>query len=200
MARERLGFERLLPMARHDGGERIEFEIEIGMAGCDHFVVDEFVFGAEVALQTFFGAVNYVSGFGHSQPDGFFVRPTGCGVLTKPAGSGPVTVFAGNAFGDFEFAALLLRLCVERVTGEAFRRVFGLRAKFENAGHPFTDIARKRLMGAAVFIFQNPSGIFGLENAAAGNRFDAAVATGGGARAGADVFHGFGDERFVVGA
>ena len=72
-------------MARHDSGKGIEFEIEIGMASSDHFVVDEFVFGTEVALQTFFGAMNYVSSFGHSQLDGFFVWPTGCGVLTKPA-------------------------------------------------------------------------------------------------------------------
>ena len=187
-------------MARHDGGKGIELEIEIRMAGGDHFVVDEFVLGTEVALQTFFGAMNYISSFGHSQLHGFFVRPTRCGVLTKPAGSGAVTVFAGNTFGDFEFAALLLRLCVERVAGEAFRRVFRFRAQFQNPGHAFADIARERLIGAAVLVFQNPGGIFGLENAAAGDGLDAAVATCGGAGTGTDVFHRFGDGRFVVGA
>ena len=187
-----LGFEGLLPMARHDSGKGIEFKIKVGMARSDHFVVYEFVFGAEVAFQTFFGAVNYVSRFRHAELDGFFVWPTGCGVLTEPAGSGPVTIFAGNTFGDFEFAALLLRLCVERVTGEAFRRVFGFRAHFQNPGHVFAGIARERLIGAAVLIFQNPSGIFGLENAAPSDGFDAAVTTRGGAGARANIFHWFG--------
>jgi len=56
-------FERLLPMTRHDSGEGIEFEIEIGVAGSDHFVIDEFIFCSEMALEAFFRASNHVAGF-----------------------------------------------------------------------------------------------------------------------------------------
>src|SRR5512135_1596848 len=42
-------FARRLPVPRHHGGKRIEFEIQIGMPGGDHFVVNEFFLRAEVA-------------------------------------------------------------------------------------------------------------------------------------------------------
>ena len=47
------------------------------------------------------------------------------------------------------------------------------------------------MVGAAVFVLKNPGGIFVLEDAAAGDGLDAAVAAGGGASARADVFDGF---------
>lgn len=111
-----------------------------------------------------------------------------------------MTVFAGNAFGNFEFAALLFGFGVKRVADEALGRFFGLCAQFQNPGHAFADVARERLIGAAVLIFQNPSGIFGLENAASSDGFDAAVATGGGTGTGPDIFHRFRSAGFVVSA
>jgi len=194
----RFGFERLFPMARHDGGKGIEFEIKIGMTGGDHFVVNKFVFRAEMAFKTFFGAINDVARFMHAEFDGFFVRPTGCGVRAEPTGSRAVTVFAGNAFSDFEFAALLFGFGVKRVALETLGSLFGFCAQFQNAGHAFADVTRESLIGAAVLIFQNPGGVFGLENAASGDGFDAAVATGGGAGAGPDIFHRFRSGGFIV--
>lgn len=178
-------------MARHHGGERVEFEIKIGVTGGDHFVVNEFVFGAEMAFETFFRAVNDVSRLVHAELDGPFMRPAGGSVRPEPARGRTVAILAGDAFCDFELAALLLGFCVERVAHEAFGRFFRFRAELEDARHALTDIAGESLVGAAVLVLQNPGGVFGLENAAAGDGADAAVATRSGARAGTDVFHRF---------
>src|SRR5215475_7766622 len=111
-----------------------------------------------------------------------------------------MTVFARNAFRDFKLAALLLGLCVKRVADKTFWRFFGFCAELENAGHAFADVAGESLISAAVFIFQDPRGIFGLEDATAGDGSDAAVAARGGARARTDEFHGLGTGTFCLSA
>ena len=111
-----------------------------------------------------------------------------------------MTVFARNAFRDFKLAALLLGFCVKRVADKTFWRFFGFCAELENASHAFADVASESLISAAVFIFQDPRGIFGLEDATAGDGSDAAVAARGGARARTDVFHGLGSGIFCLSA
>ena len=113
------------------------------------------------------------------------------GVLAKPSLRGSVAVFAGDAFGEFKRARAQFRRRSEYVARETFRRFFGF-AKFKNFGHAFADVAGERLEGPAVFVLDDPGRIFVLQDAAAGDGFDAAVATGGGARAGANVFVGGG--------
>jgi len=81
------------------------------------------------------------------------------------------------------------------VADQAFGRVFGFGFELQDASHAFTDRAGEGLVGAAVLVLQNPGGIFVLIDAAAGDGFYAAVATGGRARAGANVFNGLGRIR-----
>ena len=76
------------------------------------------------------------------------------------------------------------------MTGEAFGRLFGFCVKFQNANHAFADFTGKSLVGAAMFVLQDPCGIFVLQDTAAGDGLNAAVATGGGAGARANIFHG----------
>lgn len=187
-------------MARHHGGERVEFEIEIRVTGGDHFVVNEFVFGAEMAFKAFSRPVNDVSRLVHAKLDGLFVRPAVGRVRAKPARGWTVAVFARDSFGDFKLAALLFRFCIERVADEAFRRFFCFSTQFQNPCYAFADVPGESLIRAAVLVFQNPGGIFSLENATASDRFYASVATCGGAGAGTDVFHWLSGRIFCLGA
>ena len=102
-----------------------------------------------------------------------------------------MAIFAGDAFGQFEGAAALFRSRVQRVTRQTFRRFFGFGIEFQDAGDAFADISSQRLIRVAVLVFDDPGRVFVLQNAAAGDGFDAAVAACGGAGAGADVFDGF---------
>lgn len=77
---KRSPFARRFPVAGHHRGERIEFKKKIGMSGGDYFAVDKFLFRAEVAFETFSGAVNDVARVVHAQRDGFFVWPIARGV------------------------------------------------------------------------------------------------------------------------
>jgi len=109
-----------------------------------------------------------------------------------------MAVFAGDAFGDFEFAALLFGFCVESVADETFWGFFGFGAELQNVRHAFANVAGECLIRAAVFVFQNPGGVFGLEDAAAGNGTNAAVAARGRTGTRADIFHRFGGGRFCL--
>ena len=102
-----------------------------------------------------------------------------------------MAIFAGDAFGQFERTAALLRRRIEGMTSQTFRRFFGFRIEFEDTGDAFPDVSGQILIRVAVPVFDNPGGVFVLENAAAGYGFDAAVAARGGAGAGPNVFHGF---------
>ena len=73
------------------------------------------------------------------------------------------------------------------MTGQAFRGFFGF-SQIQNFRHTLADVAGQRLIGATVLVLNDPGGIFILQNAAAGHRFYTAMATGGGAGAGADIF------------
>ena len=101
--------------------------------------------------------------------------------------------FTGNTFGNFKRAATLLRSGVKGMASKTFWGFFGfgVGAELQDASHALAHIASQGLISAAVFILKNPGGIFVLQNAAAGNRFDAAVAAGGGAGTGSNVFDGF---------
>jgi len=155
-------------------------------------VVDEFLFRPEVALQAFFGAMNDVARVMHARGDGFFVRPVARGVRTEPGRGWAMAVFAGDAFGYLEWPAALLGRGVKRVAREALRSFFRFRAQLQNAGHPFADIASQRLVGVAVLVLDDPGRIFVLQDPAASDRLDAAVAACRGARARSDVFHRLG--------
>src|SRR6476646_4681360 len=120
-----------------------------------------------MTLETFFRAMNYVARIGHTQRDGLFVRPVARGVRTEPRGGGAVAIFAGDAFRQFERADAEVRRWVEHMASEALRRIFSLRIEFQNPGDAFADFSGKGLIRAAVFIRNDPHGIFVLENAAA---------------------------------
>jgi hypothetical protein len=109
-------------------------------------------------------------------------------VLAEPGLRRAVAIFAAHSFRNFKWASALLRHGVEGVAGEALRRLLRFCTKFQDAGHPFADIAGERLVRAGVFIFQNPSAVFVLKNAAFGDGLDAAVAGRGCAGARPDVF------------
>jgi len=177
-------------MARHDGGKGIEFEIKIGMAGGDHFVVDEFFLCAQMAFEAEVCAVDDIAGVAHAERDGSFVRPIARGVRTEPGGSGTVARLAGDTFGNFKRPPALFGRGVEGVADEALGRICCFRAEFQDAGHAFADVTCEGLVGAAMLVLQNPRGIFVLQHAAARDRSDAAVATGGGAGTGANILYG----------
>src|SRR5579884_860828 len=98
-------------MARHDRGEGIQLEVKIGVAGGDHFVIDEFALRAEMAFEALFGARDYVARVHHAKADGFGVlfRGIACRVLAEPSLRGSVAIFAAHTLGDFKGAASLLR-------------------------------------------------------------------------------------------
>ncbi len=157
------------------------------MAGSNHFVVNKFFFCAEVAFEAFFRAMNDVARIAHAERDGFFVRPVTRSVRAEPGGGGAVAIFARDAFGEFEGAAALVGCGVQRVAGKTFRRFFGFSVEFQDAGDAFANFTGQRLIGVAVLVLDDPGGILVLQNAAARDGFDAAVATRGGAGAGANV-------------
>src|SRR5215510_11325997 len=148
--------------------------------------------------QTSLRAMNYVASASHAESNRFCVllRRFAFRMLAEPGLRRSVAVFAAHTLCDFEWSAAALRRGVERVARQTFRRLFRFRAKFQNAGHAFADVARERLIRARVLILQNPRGIFILKDAAFRNRFHAAVAGGGGTRSGTNVF-GFGPFRIL---
>src|SRR5271163_969619 len=160
------------------------------MASGNHFVIDEFAGRAKMTLETFSRTHDYVARIYHIKIMHrlqVFFRRIARGVLAEPALRGSMAIFAGHAFHDFEFSPDQFRWRRERVAGETLRRVFGF-AKTQNLRHAFAHVAGQRLVGSAVLVLDNPSGIFVLQDAAASHWFDAAVATSGGAGAGSDVF------------
>ena len=191
----RRGLPGLIPVARHDRGEGIELEEKIGVAGRNHFVVDEFLAGTEVALEALFGARDDAARVGHVQFDGLRVLFGGIfrSVLAEPALGRAVAVLAADAFGDVERAAALLGRGVESVANQAFLRFFRFGAELQDTGHALANVSGEGLVGSAVLVLQNPSGIFVLKDAAAGDRFDAAMTAGGGAGARADI-----SSRFIL--
>jgi hypothetical protein len=163
------------------------------MAGGDHFVIHKFFFGTKMAFEAFFRAVNDVARIDHPETRrGFFVMPVAAGVRAEPGLRRAVTIFAGDAVGKFERAAALFGRSVERVTKQAFGSVFGFGVEFENARHAFANWTGERLVGAAVLVLQNPGGIFILIDTTVRDGLHAAMATGGGAGARADVLDGLG--------
>src|SRR5208282_492991 len=106
----------------------------------------------------------------------------------QPSGRRAVARFAGNALGNFKRAPTLLRGGVERMAHQTLWRFFRLAADFQDARHAFPNVAGERLIRAAVLVLQDPGGIFVLQDAAAGNGLDAAVATGGRAGAWTNIF------------
>src|SRR5215472_5079673 len=105
------------------------------MSRCNHFMVHELVLCTEMAFQAFLSATNHVARICHPQRDGFFMLPGTRGVRAEPRRSRPMAILAGHAFGNFKRTPALLRSGVERVAGQAFRGLLGLRALFQDASH-----------------------------------------------------------------
>src|SRR5579885_2687931 len=108
-------------MARHDRGKGIQLEIQIGVTGSYHFVIDEFALRADMAFETLFGARNHIARIHHAKAEGFgmLFRGVARGVLAEPALRGSVTILAAHAFGDFKGAAALLWRGVKGMAGQA---------------------------------------------------------------------------------
>jgi len=66
-----------------------------------------------------------------------------------------VAIFAGHAL-NFKCAAALLRRRIQRVACEALRRFFRFRAQFQNPRHAFANVSSQYLVGAAVFVLDDP--------------------------------------------
>ena len=69
-------------MAGHHRGEGIEFEVKIGMAGSDHFMVDKFFSSAQMTFEAEAGTVDDIARIFHAERDGFFVGPVAGGMRT----------------------------------------------------------------------------------------------------------------------
>ena len=102
-----------------------------------------------------------------------------------------MAVFAGHSVRNFERAPALRRTGIQGMACQTFRRVFRFGTEFKNPRHSLADVPGQRLIRLPVLVLENPSGVFVLQDAALGNRFHAAVTTGGRARSGADVLGGF---------
>src|SRR5215472_12007620 len=109
------------------------------MPSGNHFVVHELLARSEMAFQAFLRAMNHVARIAHAERDRFFMRPFACSVRAEPSGCGPVAVFAGNAFGNFKWAAALLQRGVQRMTRKTFWRVFRFGVELQNARYPLGD-------------------------------------------------------------
>ena len=118
------------------------------MAGRDHFVIDKFLCGAQMAGQTFFRAVNDVARVGHAkrQRARFFSGDSRSVCWPSQAMRGAVAIFTAHAFRDFKWAAALLWRSVERVASQTLRRLFRFRTELQNARHAFADVAGERLI------------------------------------------------------
>ena len=99
-----------------------------------------------------------------------------------------MAVFAADTLRNFKRSSTLLRHGVKRVARQALRRFLGFRSQFQDARHAFAHLASKGLISTAVLVFQYPGGVLGLQNPAVGNRFYAAMATGGRAGSRTNVF------------
>lgn len=93
------GLARGFPVSRHYGRKGIQFEDEIRVAGGNHFVVDKFFFGAEMAAEAFVGAMDNVARVVHAEAEGLFVGPVARGVRAEPCGGWAVAIFAGDPVG-----------------------------------------------------------------------------------------------------
>ena len=163
------------------GGEGIEFEGEIGVAGGDQFVIHLLPRHAEMAGEAGLGADLQILGIDHAGLDAGLVRIL-AGVRAEPLFGGAVTGFAGHAIGarlfgrarDVADGAAL----VARGVGDA-----------EDLRHAFAARLHQGLVGAGVFVGDAPVGVLIAQDAAlaGGQRGGAAVAVGGGAAAGSDV-------------
>lgn len=102
-----------------------------------------------------------------------------------------MAAFATHAFAQVKSLGARVGWNVQRMAGEAFRRLLGF-TDTQDSPHAFTDRAGKRVIGFGVFILYGPDAVFVLKNAAVGARSHAAMATRGTAGAGAGVFAGFG--------
>src|SRR5262249_40207040 len=122
--------------------------------------------------------MNHIARIGHPQlkRTRMFFRRFAVGVLAEPSLRGAMAIFATHTLGYFKRTATLLWRGVERVAREAFRRMRRFRTEFQDARHAFTNFSCERLVRARVLVLQDPSRIFGLENAAPRNRLHAAVA------------------------
>ena len=118
-------FARHLPVARHHGGKRIEFEVQVGMPGGDHFVVDEFFLRAKVAGQALLRSPGKISRVVHPSGDGLLVRPVARCVRAEPRGGRSVAALATDAFVQVESFGARFSRNVERVAGQTFRGLLG---------------------------------------------------------------------------
>src|ERR1700730_10723793 len=99
------------------------------------------------------------------------------GMLPQPPLRWPVAVFAGNTVRNFERPPALFRRSVQGVARQTLRCLLGLGRKLKDARHALANASCQRLMGPAMLLLNDPGAIFVLQNAAARDRFDAAVAT-----------------------
>jgi len=131
-----------------------------------------------MAFQAFLGAMNHVSRVVHSQRDRFFSMPprSRC-VRPQPARCRPVAVLTGYALRDFKPSSVLLRRGTQRVACQALWRFLRLRAQFQDPRHAFAHITGQRLVRPAMFVLDDPSRIFILQNPATRNGLNAAMTT-----------------------
>ncbi len=73
---------------------------------------------------------------------------------------------------------------------QTLRRLFYLRAQFQDVRHTFADVSGQSLVGAAMLILADPRRIFVLQNPAACNGLHASVTARRRTRTRADIFDG----------
>src|SRR5258706_8702748 len=108
-------------MSRHDGRKRSELEIQIGMAGRDHFMIHEFFASAQVTGEALLRAMDEIARVVHARFDGLLMSPAASGVRAQPVGRRPVTALATHAVRRIERASTLIDRNIERMAGEALR-------------------------------------------------------------------------------
>ena len=163
------------------GGEGVEFEGEIGVAGGNQFVIHLLSRYAEMTGEAGLGADLQILGIDHAGLDAGLVRIL-ARVRAEPVFGGAVTGFAGDTIRTRLFG---------RSRDMADSAAFFVRGVGDpkDLRHPLTARLREGLVCAGVLVGYAPVGIFVAQDAALAREQcgGAAMAVGGGTAAGSDI-------------
>ena len=175
------------PVRRHHGHERIEFEVQIGMAGGDQFMIHGFFGRAQMAAQALLAALHQVARIVQPEFERLFVLPSARGVRAQPRRRRAVAIFAAHAVGEIEGAGALIGRNIQRVASQTTRRRVGARQS-----HDLRDAHSHRIgqvhKCVRVLIAHHPGAVFVLQHRGLVARLYASVATGRTARPRSGVF------------
>ncbi len=159
----RISHRRVLPVWRHHSGERLNLKVEIGMPGCNHFVIHRLRAVAEMARKALLIAANRIARVIEPERDRFGVIRILRRMRTKPVRCGAMTTLAAHTVIAVECAGLLIVGNLERMATLAFGRRRGI-DNVQVACDAFANISGQGGKRPRMLILNRPGGVFVLEN------------------------------------